>query len=203
MEQIATGGEESAGASQEQLAAIRNIVVSLTTARDNAEQCRRRTETVQSVLLDTAGQIATSVRAIERNSARQQASVTVIAELERRAQEINEITGGVGKISDQTNLLALNAAIEAARAGDHGRGFAVVADIGRQQRAHRDHARKRAGRQQRDTMPDDLHSGYDGRRFWFPPVRTKRTISGQPMATRRFSTSAAISSRPSPGSVGR
>ncbi len=52
----------------------------------------------------------------------------VIAELERRAQEIGEITGGVGRISDQTNLLALNAAIEAARAGDHGRGFAVVAE---------------------------------------------------------------------------
>ncbi len=44
MEQIATGGEEAAGASQEQLAAIRNIVGGLTTARDNGEQCRRRTE---------------------------------------------------------------------------------------------------------------------------------------------------------------
>ena len=52
----------------------------------------------------------------------------MIAELERRAQEIGEITLTVGKISDQTNLLALNAAIEAARAGDHGRGFAVVAE---------------------------------------------------------------------------
>ena len=80
------------------------------------------------MLAETAVQIGTSVRAIERNGARQGASVDLIRELERRAQDIGEITGAVSRISDQTNLLALNAAIEAARAGDHGRGFAVVAD---------------------------------------------------------------------------
>jgi methyl-accepting chemotaxis protein len=128
MEQIASGGEEAAGASQEQLAAIRNIVGSLSTAREHAEACRRRTETAQSVLADIAAQVVASVRSIERNADRQQASVTVITELERRAREIGEITRSVSDISDQTNLLALNAAIEAARAGDPGRGFAVVAD---------------------------------------------------------------------------
>ena len=80
------------------------------------------------MLAETAVQIGTSVRAIERNGARQGASVQLITELERRAQDIGEITRAVSRISDQTNLLALNAAIEAARAGDHGRGFAVVAD---------------------------------------------------------------------------
>ena len=78
-------------------------------------------------LAETA-QITASVRSLERNIARQQASIAVIAELERRAQEIGEITRTVSRISDQTNLLALNATIEAARAGDQGRGFAVVAE---------------------------------------------------------------------------
>ena len=68
------------------------------------------------------------MRAIEKNADRQVTSGKIIAELERRAQDVGAITGTVSRISDQTNLLALNAAIEAARAGDHGRGFAVVAE---------------------------------------------------------------------------
>jgi methyl-accepting chemotaxis protein len=128
MEQIATGAEEAAGASQEQLGAIKSIVANLTTARNEAESSRRRTETIQIALAETALQITTYVRAIQKNAERQQASATIIAELERRARDIGEIIGTVSRISDQTNLLALNAAIEAARAGDHGRGFAVVAE---------------------------------------------------------------------------
>jgi methyl-accepting chemotaxis protein len=128
MEQIAAGASEAAGASQEQLAAIKQAVTNLGEARNQAEASRRRTEAVEVVLAETAVQIGTSVRAIERNGARQGASVEIIRELEQRARAIGEITDAVSRISDQTNLLALNAAIEAARAGDHGRGFAVVAD---------------------------------------------------------------------------
>jgi methyl-accepting chemotaxis protein len=128
MEQIASGASEAAGASQEQLSAIKQTVTSLNEARRQAESSRRRTESVEVVLAETAIQIGSSVRAIERNGARQSASVEMITELESRARDIGEITRAVSRISDQTNLLALNAAIEAARAGDHGRGFAVVAD---------------------------------------------------------------------------
>ena len=128
MEQIASGASEAAGAAQEQLAAIKQVVASLGVARTQAEASRRRTEAVEVVLAETAALIGTSVRAIERNGSRQGASVQLVSELERRAQDIGEITRAVSRISDQTNLLALNAAIEAARAGDHGRGFAVVAD---------------------------------------------------------------------------
>ncbi|HZZ70360.1 MAG TPA: methyl-accepting chemotaxis protein [Phenylobacterium sp.] len=128
MEQIAAGAEEAAGGSQEQLAAIASAQANLLTARNQAEGSRRRTEALQIVLVETATQITSSVRAIERNADRQSASIAIIEELERRARDIGEITKTVSRISDQTNLLALNAAIEAARAGDHGRGFAVVAD---------------------------------------------------------------------------
>ena len=128
MEQIAGGAEEAAGASQEQLAAIKRVIANLATAKGRATDMRRRTEAVQLVLSETSMQITGSVRAIEGSAERQKASVDVIAELERRAQEIGNITRAVSRISDQTNLLALNAAIEAARAGEHGRGFAVVAE---------------------------------------------------------------------------
>jgi len=128
MEQIATGAEEAAGASQAQLTALNRITASLETARAEADACERRTGTVQAALGEAVGQITGFVRSIEHQVARQQASVTIISELERRALDIGEITRTVSRISDQTNLLALNAAIEAARAGDHGRGFAVVAE---------------------------------------------------------------------------
>ena len=128
MEQIAAGAEEASGTSQAQLAALTSIAANLDTARGEADTSERRTERVQLVLVETATTLTASVRAIEQNIARQQASVAVIAELERRARDIGEITRTVTRISDQTNLLALNAAIEAARAGDQGRGFAVVAD---------------------------------------------------------------------------
>nr|QIG97357.1 hypothetical protein G6P99_36570 [Bradyrhizobium sp. 6(2017)] len=128
MEQIAAGADEAAGASQEQLAAIRQVTANLTTARGEADNSRRRTETAQVLLAETAAQIGASIQSIERNSERQVSSSAIIRELERRAKDVSEITGAVSRISDQTNLLALNAAIEAARAGDHGRGFAVVAE---------------------------------------------------------------------------
>jgi methyl-accepting chemotaxis protein len=128
MEQIASGAEEAAGASHEQVAAVKAMVSSLTSASAQAESARRRTEVVQVVLGETTAQITTSVRAIERNAERQAGSIPLITALEHRAREIGEITRTVSQISDQTGLLALNAAIEAARAGDNGRGFAVVAD---------------------------------------------------------------------------
>src|SRR5829696_2226110 len=106
MEQIATGASEAAGASQEQLGAIKQVVASLGEARTQAEATRRRTEAAEVVLAETAVQIGTSVRAIERNGARQNASVELMRELESRAKDISEITAAVSRISDQTNLLA-------------------------------------------------------------------------------------------------
>ncbi len=48
MEQIAAGADEAAGASQEQLGAIKNVMASLTAARDEADTSRRRTEATAS-----------------------------------------------------------------------------------------------------------------------------------------------------------
>ena len=128
MEQIASGAEESAGAAQQSLTAIAQISAALVQSRSKAESSRKKTEALQTVLVESSAQISSSVASIAMSAERQTASVAIVAELEKQAANIGDVTRTVSHISDQTNLLALNAAIEAARAGDHGRGFAVVAD---------------------------------------------------------------------------
>lgn len=55
------------------------------------------------------------------------AVVNTMAEINKSARKIEDITSVIDTIAFQTNILALNAAVEAARAGEQGRGFAVVA----------------------------------------------------------------------------
>ncbi len=81
MEQIAAGADEAAGASQEQLTAIKQVTTNLTTARGEADNSRRRTESAQLLLAETAAQIGASTQSIERNSERQVASGAIILDL--------------------------------------------------------------------------------------------------------------------------
>ena len=128
MEQIASGAEEAASAAQETLAVAATTTATLVQARERSESARRRTEALETLLLETSSQIGSWAGNIKHNGDRQTGTVNIMAELSEQAASIGDVTKTVGHISDQTNLLALNAAIEAARAGDHGRGFAVVAD---------------------------------------------------------------------------
>ncbi len=128
MDQISSGAEEAAGASQESLGLIGALNVNFRDAREGAESARRQADIVQGAFADVSAQIAGSIVAIELNSQRQLATVEVINALEAVADSIGEIGVSVADVSDQTSLLALNATIEAARAGEAGTGFAVVAD---------------------------------------------------------------------------
>ena len=63
----------------------------------------------------------------EKTGAVVRKTVEAMGNIEKSAQQINQIIGVIDEIAFQTNLLALNAGVEAARAGEAGRGFAVVA----------------------------------------------------------------------------
>ncbi|MEI6209436.1 MAG: methyl-accepting chemotaxis protein [Desulfuromonadales bacterium] len=127
-EQIATGAEEASGAAQECLAAFKQVGVSITRQLQNATVSQTKAEGTQALVARTSADIAQMVTNVGVAAQRQNASVQLVAELEKQAANIGDIIKAVVRIADQTNLLALNAAIEAARAGKHGKGFAVVAD---------------------------------------------------------------------------
>ena len=83
-------------------------------ARDQASESNK----VVNEVVSSARELAADV----------QTAASVIQDLEKESERIEEVIDVIGGIAEQTNLLALNAAIEAARAGESGRGFAVVAD---------------------------------------------------------------------------
>jgi methyl-accepting chemotaxis protein len=127
-DQIAAGAEEASGAAQECLAAFKQVAVAITRQLQNADISQVKAEGTQQLVARTSADIALMVTNVAVAAQRQNASVQLVAELEKQAASIGDIIKAVVRIADQTNLLALNAAIEAARAGKHGKGFAVVAD---------------------------------------------------------------------------
>ena len=128
MQQISAAAEESSGASQQSLAVVTLVEERIGRQQTATQQMEQSTRKLQTLLADTKSGIDGLMYNVQGASNRQAASVTMISELEKQADEIGEIVKTVAHIADQTNLLALNAAIEAARARQHGKGFAVVAD---------------------------------------------------------------------------
>ena len=71
---------KTAGASQQQLAAMKSVVRDFGMARGQAETTLSQAKSVHVTLAETAVQITASVRAIEKIAARQKASVVIIEE---------------------------------------------------------------------------------------------------------------------------
>ena len=101
--QIATAAEEAAGAAQESQFAVNNLGAIFAQARDRAELSRRKTEGLQSLLLDVGGQVDSLATSVQENSTRQLRSVELVSNLESQATNVGEITITVGDIADQTN----------------------------------------------------------------------------------------------------
>ena len=128
MSEVAEHSDHQHDRVQEVAASMEEVSQSVTEVAENAGEASLAAVTSQSIVANSAGQMAKSLDATSRVVEAVQASSSTITELSQAIQRIGDITLTIKEIADQTNLLALNAAIEAARAGEQGRGFAVVAD---------------------------------------------------------------------------
>ncbi|MDE5413412.1 methyl-accepting chemotaxis protein [Alkalihalobacterium chitinilyticum] len=113
--------EESARSMEEVSAGINTIAENASLIAEAGSHASERAKQGGQYVGQTVQQMNTIHASVNESS-------DVIKLLEKRSQQIGDITKVITDIANQTNLLALNAAIEAARAGEHGKGFAVVAD---------------------------------------------------------------------------
>jgi methyl-accepting chemotaxis protein len=104
---LTAGAGQLAALAEHSRAAGAEIAATVTSSRDGVSRAVEALERTQSVIGQSAGDLA---------------------EVARVAASVEDFLSTINWVADQTNLLALNAAIEAARAGDRGRGFAVVAE---------------------------------------------------------------------------
>lgn len=107
---------------------IRELVVSVQGAAEQAETARQLSDESLAKVRESAGVIEKTVDDINGIAETVAASSTQVRRLDESSTRIDAVVSVIKEVAEQTNLLALNAAIEAARAGEHGRGFAVVAD---------------------------------------------------------------------------
>ena len=118
---LASGNRELADRTEQQAANLEQTAASVqelsSTVQQNAQTAGDS---------DTA---AAQVRDVAESGAQAMTqAVDSVTEIQRGAQQMNDIIGVIDSLAFQTNILALNAAVEAARAGEQGRGFAVVAN---------------------------------------------------------------------------
>lgn len=128
VEQVAEGAVTQAQNTDEAVRSLHENITELRNIVENENGNKLQLETAIEKINDSYVNVNNASSNIN-NSLEKFSEVKVKgANLETKANDINNIVLMVSEIAEQTNLLALNASIEAARAGEQGRGFAVVAE---------------------------------------------------------------------------
>ncbi len=126
--QIAQSSRTQSEAAASTAAAVEQITVSINSVATNTEDVRKLSEQSLSQTQQGNQSVTSMISEIQRVQDAVNQIAGSVKEFVDSTRAIAGMTQQVKEIADQTNLLALNAAIEAARAGEQGRGFAVVAD---------------------------------------------------------------------------
>lgn len=128
IEEISAKTQETVENVHEQTVMTKHISNDIGETAENARVIVEAAATSAKLLKENMSVIASIRNDAETINKTNSHVATSMEELQKKAQEVQQITEVIFSISSQTNLLALNASIESARAGEAGKGFAVVAD---------------------------------------------------------------------------
>ena len=105
--------EQQAASLEETAAALEEITATVKKTSANTKEATVSVSTAKNTAEEGGRVVETAIKAMDA--------------IAQSSKQIVDIIGVIDEIAFQTNLLALNAGVEAARAGEAGRGFAVVA----------------------------------------------------------------------------
>ena len=120
--------QNASASMQEVNAGVEELSASAQNIADTSQELASQIELSNNEIKTGQDELEVQNKMMEEVQEHTNQTTTVVEEVARKSDSVQEIVKTISAIAEQTNLLALNAAIEAARAGEAGKGFSVVAD---------------------------------------------------------------------------
>jgi methyl-accepting chemotaxis protein len=134
IQDLTTSSKEISTTSNEQAAAVKEIVSTMEDSDSLAKSIEKKIEEVTKIALETKSTVDKGVGTVDLNRTKMEEikvsnsdTISGIRSLGEKIEAIWEIVNIINSIADQTKIIAFNAELEASAAGDAGKNFQIVA----------------------------------------------------------------------------
>ncbi len=134
IQDLTTSSKEISTTSNEQAAAVKEIVSTMEDSDSLAKSIEKKIEEVTRIALETKSTVDKGVGTVDLNRTKMEEiklsnsdTITGIRSLGEKIEAIWEIVNIINSIADQTKIIAFNAELEASAAGEAGKNFQIVA----------------------------------------------------------------------------